>query len=95
MTDTDGFSKLTAPQLGEIHQAIKEQQLTVLKGLRDRPEAAAALPNCPACGVSPTEITQSHKAVPEVDLVFMDCGHRFRADEEAVLTAFRGPLRNG
>lgn len=48
MADTDGFGKLAVAQLGELHQAIKEQQLPVLKVLRDRPEAAAALPSCPA-----------------------------------------------
>ncbi|HZX38113.1 MAG TPA: hypothetical protein VFF37_07245 [Streptomyces sp.] len=93
MTDAHAVRPLTAAQLIQLHQGIEDHQLTVLKGLGDALGATRTLPACPGCGAAASEIVQSHKRVPEIDLMFPDCGHRFRASRDVVLEAFRGPLR--
>lgn len=83
---------LTAAELITVHNGLKEQQLTVLKGFNDL-VTHRTLPACPRCHAVPTEINQFHRNAPEIELAFRECGHRFLADEETTLTAYRGPRR--
>ncbi|MFB6626496.1 MULTISPECIES: hypothetical protein [unclassified Streptomyces] len=89
---TNELFPLTVEELADLHHGLREQQLTVLKGLNDR-VTHRTLPSCPRCRAVPTTITQVHRNAPEVELAFSDCGHRFLANEETTLTFFRGPRR--
>ncbi|MGW1121082.1 hypothetical protein ACWD5B_28895 [Streptomyces tanashiensis] len=94
MSDTSkDLIPLTVEELTSLHNGLFEQQLSVLKGLSEPVRQGRTLPSCPRCGKTPMQITQSHRNVPEIELSFDPCGHRFRADEETTLTAFRGPRR--